>query len=194
MNRRAGAGSRRRALRLRSVALTGTPGTGKSSVARALGNRFASVEIADLALALGAGRRRGRGVEVDLAAVARRLERDPGAAPTLLVGHLAHLLPLRDVVVLRCHPVELARRLARARRGSAADRRANVEAEATDVILLEAIGLGRRVWEVDTTARSVASVARTVRGTLLRRPRSRTGIVDWLGDEAVTDYLLRPVR
>ena len=62
------------------------------------------------------------------------------------------------------------------------------------MILLEAIGLGRRVWEVDTTARSVASVARTVRGTLLRRPRSRTGIVDWLGDEAVTDYLLRPVR
>jgi adenylate kinase len=174
----------------RPVALTGTPGTGKSAVAAAL-PRVRSVEVGDLAVAWGLARRRPASLEVDLAGL-RRWARGAGAFgdAELVVGHLAHLLPLRDVLVLRCRPDRLERRLARAGRGSPADRRENAAAEATDVILLEAVRPGRRVWEVDTTDRPIAEVAREVARRLRRRGGSDYGRVDWLADPRVTAHLL----
>jgi adenylate kinase len=106
------------------------------------------------------------------------------------VGHLAHLLPLRDVIVLRCHPRELARRLARSRHAPERDLRANLVAEATDAILLEAVGLRRRIWEIDTTGRSPASVAREVDHRLRTRGPPSYGRVDWLSDAWVGEHLL----
>ena len=174
-----------------AIALTGTPGTGKSSVAAALAPRWRTVEVAVLARELGAARGHGRSVTVDVPLLRRRFASVPRAArPDLVVGHLAHLLPIRDVVVLRCRPTELARRLARTHRGSAADRRENYVAEATDVVLSEAVRPGHRVWEVDTTGRSVRAVARAVEGRVLRRGRSSYGAVDWLAEPAVTAHLL----
>ena len=180
----------------RPVALTGTPGTGKSAVARRLADSLRVVEVGDLALALGTGRRRGRGIEVDLRRLVQRLhESDMLCEYDLVVGHLAHLLPLRDVVVLRCHPSELARRLARAHRGTPPERRANVESEALDVILWEAIAPGgRRVWEVDTTGQSIAGVTRRVASRCRVRGRSDFGEVDWLADPRVTEGLLDRAR
>ena len=173
------------------VALTGTPGVGKSSVARALGPALRSVEVGTLALQCACGRRTPRGVEVDLdrlaAAVRRRSVRSDF---DLLVGHVAHLLPLRDVIVLRCHPSELHRRLERARRGTARERRENVVAEALDVVLVEALRPGRRVWEIDTTGRRVHEVAREVARRVRERGLPWYGTVDWLGDREVTETLL----
>jgi len=178
-----------------AVALTGTPGTGKSSVARALAPRFRSVEVGDLAIALGAGRPRAGGVEVDLRLLRLRLTRSKALnGIDLVVGHLAHLLPVRDVIMLRCRPTELERRARHARRGSPAERRENFVAEATDVILLEAMRPGRRVWEVDTTGRTVPEVARAVARRLRHRGASDYGSVDWLADRRVTAHLLDPPR
>jgi broad-specificity NMP kinase len=173
------------------VALTGTPGTGKSRVARALAGTVPSIEVADLALALGAGRRLRHGVEVDLPKLRRALaRRGAWGNVELVVGHLAHLLPVRDVIVLRCRPTELERRLARARRGTVAGRFENFVAEATDVILLEAVARRRRIWEVDTTSRPVRSVAREVARRVRARGRASYGRVDWLADARVTAHLL----
>jgi len=174
-----------------SVALTGTPGTGKTTVAGRLPSPWRTVEVAELARQLGTGRRQGRGWEVDLEATSRawRAARPPPA--DVVVGHLAHLLPLRDVIVLRCHPRELARRLARSRPSSRRDREANLVVEATDAILQEAIGLKRRVWEVDTTGRTPASVASEVAHRLRARGTPSYGSVDWLGDAWVGKHLLQ---
>jgi len=174
-----------------AVALTGTPGTGKSTVAAALRRRLSSVEAGDLARKLGAARPVRGGIAVDLPRLYRRLRGSPELSEVdLVVGYLAHRLPVRDVVILRCHPAELERRLRRSRRGSPSDRRENVLAEATDVILLEALRPGRRVWEVDTTRRSAASVAREVARHVRERGRSSYGGVDWLADPKVTAHLL----
>ncbi|MCI4331681.1 MAG: AAA family ATPase [Thermoplasmata archaeon] len=179
---------------LRAASISGSPGTGKSSVARGLGHEYDIVEVGDLAVGLGIGKRRGKTVELDLRRLRRQLEgRRPGAG-RVYVGHLAHLLPVRDVVLLRCHPVELERRLRRAHRGSPEDRRANGVVEATDLILLEALKLRRRVWEVDTTGRSIPMVAREVASLLRSRPRPRYGLSRWLEDPRVTEHLLRPAR
>jgi broad-specificity NMP kinase len=175
------------------LALTGTPGTGKSAIGRTLARGRPVVELGDLAVREGLGRRHGRSVEVDLPALARWVARRPGLPDrTVVVGHLAHLLPIRDVFVLRCRPDVLVARLRSARRGTAADRRENYLAEALDVVLLEAVRLGRTVWEVDTTGRTVGSVAAEVGRILARRPPARFGRVDWLADRRIAAHLLDP--
>ena len=173
-----------------AVALTGTPGTGKTTVAARLGPSFRVVEVFELARQCGAARRDGSGWVVDLAATARawREHRTPPA--DLVVGHVAHLLPIRDVIVLRCHPRELVRRLGRLRRGTVVERAANLVCEATDLILVEAVSLGRRVWEVDTTGRTPEAVAREVRERIGRRGPPEYGRVDWLSDAWVGKHLL----
>jgi len=171
------------------VALTGVPGTGKSTTARRLAAGLRTLEVSDLALVWGLAHRTGETLTVDLEGMRRRYRRDRPAVE-VLVGHLSHLLPVRDVIVLRCHPGTLVDRLKRAGRGSARDRRENFLAEALDVVLAEALRPGRRVWEVDTTLRSPDEVAQIVTRTVRRRPPPRYGRVDWLADPAVTEHLL----
>ncbi len=172
-------------------ALTGTPGTGKSSVAAALAPRFRSIEVADLARIVGVARTRGGGVEVDVAALRRGVRPGRGLPSVdLVVGHLSHLLPMRHVVVLRCHPRELERRLERGRPASLADRRENLLAEALDVVLAEARRPGRRIYEIDTTGRTAHRVAREVAQRLRRDGPSSYGRIDWLSDPWVTKHLL----
>lgn len=175
------------------VALTGVPGTGKSTVARELAPEIRSVEVSELAEEWHLGRRSAEGWIVDLTRMQRRYRRSPPRVH-LVVGHLSHLLPVRDVIVLRCHPETLLRRLRRPARGSTRDRRENYLAEALDVVLVEALRPGRRVWEVDTTDRTPAAVAREVQRLLSLRPASRIGRVDWLSDRSVTEHLLEMER
>lgn len=177
--------------RLLPVALTGSPGTGKSAAARALGDSWKVREIGELGRALGVAKGRGRAVEVDLPRLARRLT--GGAEPVevdLLVGHLAHLLPCRAAIVLRCHPSTLLARLRKARRGNPSDRAANVVAEATDLVLVEALELGRPVVEIDTTRLSPRAIARRIERILEGRVEPSYGRVRWLEDRKVTDDLL----
>ncbi len=175
------------------VALTGVPGTGKSATAARLASPLRAIEVSELALEWGLAHRRGGALMVDLAGMRRRYRRNPPPVD-VVVGHLAHLLPVRDVLVLRCHPDVLAGRLRRARRGSARDRRENYLSEALDLVLVEARRPGRRVWEVDTTHRSPEGVARIVSRVLQRRPPPRYGLVDWLADPVVTEHLLEGTR
>jgi adenylate kinase len=175
----------------RAVALTGTPGTGKSAVARLLAPDLTCVEVGELALACGCGRRTARGYEVDMIALEKAVLRSRALRGVdLVVGHLSHRLPVRDVIVLRCRPDELLRRLRRSRRGSVRERHENYIVEAIDAILAEAVGSGRRVWEIDTTGRSVREVARAVLARWKRRGPSAYGRVDWLADPSVTAHLL----
>lgn len=174
------------------VALTGTPGTGKSSVGRIVARRLLVREVGELALERGCGRAVPRdGVEVDLPCLSRSLRREGRRGPRrILVGHLSHLFPVDGVVVLRCHPLELERRLKR-RRSPSEERNENLLAEVTDRILIEALGRHRRVWEIDTTARRPADVAREVERTVANGPPARFGRVDWLADRGVSEQLLR---
>jgi adenylate kinase len=171
-----------------TVALTGVPGTGKSATAARLGPRLRTVEVSELARTWGLARRTGGTLTVDLKRLRRRYRREPPAVD-LVVGHLSHLLPIRDVIVLRCHPGLLVDRLKRAGRGSEKDRRENFLSEALDLILAEAVRPGRRVWEVDTTARRPEDVATIVARIVRRRPHPRYGNVDWLADPKVTEHL-----
>lgn len=175
------------------VALTGTPGVGKSAVANALRLRgVPNVGVGRLAqdydLVEEFDEARMSSV-VDPAKVAPLLagmvQKD---SLLLLDGHWSHDVPgVTAAIVLRLRPSELKGRLER-RGWPPAKVRENVEAEAIDLILQEAVtGLGKkRVLEVDTTGRTIGAVASIVyslsRGPAAIANKYRPGLVDWSGD------------
>ena len=161
------------------IALTGTPGTGKSSVGDALARRGYHVVDLDAAAAeleLVETEEGGDRI-VDVEALAHRLHVLTKVA--LLRGHYAHRIPVNVIVVLRCHPRELWHRLES--RGWPLDKiRENVEAEAIDIILQEAVGQGPPVYEVDTTAKSAEAAANEVLDVLGGKVEGHEpGRLDW---------------
>src|SRR5271156_2956921 len=83
-------------------ALTGTPGTGKSTVTRCLPPHVVAIELRDLAAGF-AGRAPGpRPVEVDLPKLGAWMRRHPPPVPVVVSGYLAHHLPVEGTIVLRC--------------------------------------------------------------------------------------------
>jgi adenylate kinase len=170
-------------------ALTGTPGTGKSSVARALPPQVLSVELRDLASGLSVDPPGKGPVEVDLGKLSAWMRRHPPPAPVLVAGYLSHRLPIDRVVVLRCHPATLEERLRR-RHGRARELRENVQCEALDTIAGEARRGPRRTWEFDTTYSTTIEVAERVR-RLMETGQGSTDQLDWLADPGVPPLLLR---
>src|SRR5688572_30767950 len=134
------------------VAITGTPGTGKTAACEVLSRRgYAVVDLEQVARDTGCivGRDARRGSdEVDLEALRERL-RVP-AKIAFLKSHYSHWMPANLAIVLRCRPSELRRRLG-ARGWSPEKVRENVEAEAISVITQEAIDNLPSVYEVETT-------------------------------------------
>lgn len=165
------------------VSITGTPGTGKSSAGRVLAARGRKViELGDLIKEhnLYEGRDEERGsLEVDPDVLAERLPPLLPKDEVLLVGHLSHLGPTDLIIVLRCRPSVLEMRLA-ARGWPEAKVRENVEAEALDVILVEAVESERETVEVDTTTMAIEQVADAVEEILGgERQKYAVGNVDW---------------
>lgn len=171
------------------VALTGTPGTGKSSVAAELGRRGYFVLPLDRfaeehKLVTGYDAARGT-KEVDVEALDREV-RVP-AKLGFLVSHYAHLLSVNMAIVLRCHPKVLADRL-RARGWGEPKVRENVEAEAIDAITQEAATRLPFVYEVDTTSATPEAVAGAVLEILQGKVAGREpGHLDW-SDEVLSWY------
>ena len=171
------------------VAITGTPGTGKSSVAVELERRGYAVVILDRFAEehkLISGFDEARGTkEVDVDALDREL-RVP-AKVGFLVAHYAHRLSVNLAIVLRCRPKVLADRL-RARGWPDAKVRENVEAEAIDVITQEAVARLPFVYEIDTTSSTSEATADAVLEILQGRVQGREpGRLDWSG-EVLTWY------
>jgi adenylate kinase len=164
------------------VALTGTPGTGKSSAAQYLARAGWDVlEVNELASRHGMLRSKDplRGsFEVDPDELQEALASED-YRHGILVGHLSHLLEVDLVVVLRCHPDELARRL-RGRGWPEAKVRENALAEALDIILAEAMETDVPVYEVNTTELSPELTAKAVTNVLAgEKEKYAVGNIDW---------------
>ena len=172
------------------VAVTGTPGTGKTSACEVLAARgYAVVDLDEVARREGciAGRDEARGSdEVDVDALRTRL-RVP-AKLAFLRAHYSHRMPVNLVVVLRCRPSVLRSRL-EARGWPPEKVRENVEAEAIDVITQEAVEEGIPfVFELDTTDLTPAEAADGILGILQGRTTGREpGSVDW-SEEVLSWY------
>ncbi len=165
------------------VALSGTPGTGKSTVTRILAERGLRVlEVGALAEEKGAvcGRDEDRGsLEIDVDALDEALRKEREEGTTLLVGHLSHLLTADLIIVLRTSPAVLLDRL-RGRGWPERKVRENVEAEACDVILVEALERTDKVFEIDTSHRTPDETADAVLEILAGKTEKYAhGNIDW---------------
>ena len=166
------------------VAVTGTPGTGKTTAVDRVETDLDAVHLNDLVreagLHEGADDERGS-LLADLGAVRGRLD---GREGLLVESHLAHHLDVDRVVVLRCRPDRLRERLLD--RGEPEPTAAeNAEAEALDIVLSEAVeahGLDA-VYEIDTTDRSPDEVAAEIAAVLDGDRDPSAGTIDF------TDYL-----
>jgi adenylate kinase len=138
-------------------------------------------DVASLAAARKAisGRSAGELV-VDVDKLADSIDDLRAVEPCAIVeGHLSHHLRPDVCVVLRCSPKVLAKRLA-ARRYSESKLRDNVEAEAIDLVLMEAIDACAKTYEVDATRKRPATVARNVAGIIAGKTKGfEPGHADW---------------
>jgi len=166
------------------VAITGTPGTGKSSACEVLAKRgYVIVDLDEVARREGliVGRDEKRGTdEVDVDALREGL-RVP-AKVAFLKSHYSHQMDVNLAVVLRCRPSVLRTRL-EARGWPPEKVRENVEAEAIDVILQEAVGRLPFVFEVDTTTATAEETAEAILRILQGKTKGHEpGSVDWASE------------
>ncbi len=177
--------------------LTGTPGTGKSTIARILQRTGVPViEIEPFARTRGIYSyiEDGETLVVDESELAKGLEAYlMDRREALLVGHLSHHYRDADrVVVLRTEPSRLERRLRR--KGWARQKISeNVEAEALDICLCEALEIhGRKVSEIDTTDISPRRAALMVLDVHARGKRYPPQPRNWLLDHILKDLRAKP--
>ena len=166
------------------IAVTGTPGTGKSTAVEAVETDLDVVHLNDVireeGLTTDHDEDRDSAV-ADLDAVADSLA---GRDDVLFESHLAHHFDADRVVVLRCHPETLVDRLRE--RGEPREKaEENAESEALDVILAEAVDRHGEdsVYEVDTTNLTPAETADAIERVVAGERGPSAGTVSFI------DYL-----
>lgn len=170
------------------VALTGTPGTGKTAVAKII-SRSAGLVRLDLNKAIkeehlyrGYDRKR-KSYIANMKKVANYISVFERKNKELLIdGHLSHLVPekLVDVViVLRCEPSALKKRLKK-KRWNKQKVEENAEAEFIGIIAYEARERHKKVFEIDTTRKSARKVAKEVERVLKGKGSKYRKQIDWI--------------
>ncbi|MBI4018958.1 MAG: adenylate kinase family protein [Candidatus Aenigmarchaeota archaeon] len=165
------------------IAIAGTPGTGKTQVAKALsiitGFKIISTKSAALHGAVSGRDAMRKAMIVDPTklqkAVNKMIKGD-----SIIEGMLSHLLKADIIVVLRCNPTEIQKRL-KSRKWSARKIRENVQAEILDTITIEALGKRRKVVEIDTSKKSGKEAALIIKNMISGKigKKYNPGSINW---------------
>jgi adenylate kinase len=172
------------------VALSGTPGTGKTSVATMLEKQgYSIVHLHTLAkekhcIAGMDKKRHSQLIDIGkLDTVIKKNYKTPSLV--FFEGHVSHLLKTMDkIVILRCHPKQLQERLSE-KKWSERKIKENVDAETLDVILCEAVELhsAKNIFEIDTTDKTIKEVTETIKNIVEKNFQPTTpytlGKIDW---------------
>lgn len=150
-----------------NITVTGTPGTGKTSVSERLGDQL-GLPVLSLNQIL---ERKSIGTIDNEERVVEKSKISfdnldiSSDDEWILEGHLSHFLDSDICVVLRCEPKELKRRL-KDRNYSSDKIKDNVESEALDTILLQAVEHQETVIEVENSQkplrRTVEEIVRKI--------------------------------
>jgi len=180
------------------IALTGTPGIGKTSTSKVLEeNNFEVVDLNKIAIEndflLGTDKDRNSKI-VDIERLNEYTVEKYGQKDIVFIeGHLSHLLKSVDkVIVLRCRPNELRKRLSY-KDWKKEKVKENIDAEILDIILCETIDIHseKNIFEIDTTNESAKDVAKSImeitKSGFRHMKRYNIGNIDW-SEEILNDF------
>lgn len=160
-------------------AVTGTPGTGKTTACLELKRRgYEVIHLGETAERFGLLLGEGEDNIVDLQRL-NEFVKSHNKDYVFLDGHYSHLLDVDLIIVLRCNPDTIIERLKRMSWDDSKIRE-NAEAEAVDVILIEALETEKPTYEIDCTnlrPEEVASDILSIVGN--NRKEFKPGNVDW---------------
>ncbi|MCL2032283.1 MAG: adenylate kinase family protein [Methanomassiliicoccaceae archaeon] len=168
------------------IAITGTPGTGKTHLAEEL--RLRGYDVLDLNEHIknnGLLEEKDEARDtycVDTDALDLSLEAYRAGGMIIVEGHISHCVGCDMVIVIRCRPDTLAKRLRE--RGYSEDKvRENVQAEILDVILCESAETGVPVFELDSSDHSTEEMADMAEGIIKgNTDKYGPGNIDWTGE------------
>lgn len=161
------------------LSISGTPGVGKTTIARILAEKlgYEYVSLRDFALRHGIGEGEEE-LEIDVDELVKATKKEFEGRNVVFDGHLSHLIPSDFVIILRLHPRLIGERLSK--RGYPKKKVSeNVEAELVDVCLVEAIESNENIIEVDTTNKTPEEIVEEILNLMKAGVKRRFGIVDW---------------
>ncbi len=161
------------------IAISGTPGTGKTSITELLKNNYKIVHLNDLAKEKGClkGYDRKRKVRiVDYKCLDNKID---DVSDIVIESHYAHLMRFDILIILRTKPDVLRKRLLE--KGFSKQKiNENLEAEALGVISEESLDFIDRAFEIDTSFITTKEAADLVLKIITERPNEYSiGKIDW---------------
>jgi adenylate kinase len=165
------------------IGLTGSPGTGKKTVAKILAEKtdLTFFSINDFAIENSIAERSGKEFLID----PLRLKNKIKTRGRIVVGHLLpYVIPNRDldlVIILRCSPAVLRTRYL-PRKYSEEKIRENIEAEMIGLISAECARVynSKKLAEFDTSRTKPTTTARKAIDIINGRAMPTFGSIDWL--------------
>ncbi len=147
------------------IAITGTPGTGKTSASKILEKKdYKVIDLNKLALENqfinGKDKKRNSNI-VDIDKLNNYFDEFKSEAVVFIDSHLSHFISKADkVIILRCIPKKLKKNLEK-KNWKDEKIKENIEAEILDVILSEATEIhdSSNIYEIDTSEKKVSEVA-----------------------------------
>jgi len=172
------------------IALTGTPGTGKTSISKFLIKKgFEVIDLNKVAcekgFTIGLDKIRKSKI-VDIEKLNDFILNGFSNKDIIIIeGHLSHLLDcVEKVIILRCHPTQLRKNLSKRDWGQNKIKE-NLEAEILDVILCETINSfsEENIFEIDVTSSSIDKIASVIIDLIDNKFKNikkyKIGKIDW---------------
>lgn len=174
------------------IAISGTPGTGKTSVANILQKKgFKVIDLNQLAteknFIIGLDKKRNSKI-MDINKINGYFKDYNTDEIIFIDSHLSHLISSVDkVIILRCKPEKLKSNLNK-KKWEDKKIKENVEAEILDIILLEAVDTHdpKDVLEMDTSDLTIRKVANNILNIIYNNfkdiKKYKIGKIDWSED------------
>ena len=165
------------------ISITGTPGCGKTTVSKALSKKL-EYKLIDLNKLIMKNkvysgydkRRKSYIVDIEKLKIFFKRLKEKNA---IVDSHLSHFLPVDVVIVLRCRPDELDRRM-KLKKWGEEKRRENFEAELIGLISYEARQLNKKVYDVDTSDGKVNRMASDILKVLAGKGNKFRRTINWM--------------
>jgi len=173
------------------ISISGVPATGKTEISKLLSKmlNYKLISINELAEELDAFVGYDEESEsriLDMDRLKKEIKKIKGNI--ILEGHTSHLFHADIVVVLRCNPDTLKKRLEKRYPSNPSKVQENLEAEILGVITSEAVMNNKKVYEIDTSDRNIEKdvddILKILDGKI---DEFKVGKIDWL--EKYSDWI-----